>query len=716
MAASSARAQPTAAIEDWHPTAHVNRIAASEAPILDGNLSDPSWAKATVLEELRQRQPNAGARPTERTIVRIMYDDNNLYFGVYAFDSEPEKVLVRSMARDGAEGAGDNINIILDPGLTRRNAYSFQIGPSGGRIDGLRLNNTLDLKEWNAIWAASAHRVPDGWVAEVAIPFRSISYVRGQGEWGLTFARNIRRKNENDRWGAINPALLFTDVSDEGVLTGIDGIEEGLGLDLQPYVALRAKHDWSKTEDGAGLSATMGGNAYYKITPGLTGTLTVNPDFSDAPLDIRQVNTTRFSLFLPETRQFFLQDAASFEFGGRLFRRDPDDTKSNNGRAFFSRNLGLVRGQPVSLIGGGKISGQYADFDIGALSVYTDRTPFAAGQLLSVLRVTHPVFSESTLGLIVTNGDPTGLTRNTVAGGDFQYRDAIAGKTVQADLYFEESLSNAAGNDNSFGVALNYPNEPWFGDFTVKQVGANFTPALGFVNRPGVRLYDGTAGYRLRYHADVLRTFELSSRQQLYTDLHGQLESRASEFGTEILTASDWDVQLQAINSFERLSDPFVLPHGVTVPVGDYSWTNLFLHVETPVARTLALVGEVNCCFYYDGQNYQGHVQLNFRPNEFYEVQASYDPSFIRLPTGKVNIHVLSLNTTINFTPDMQIGAQMQYDNISQGVGFLARYRWEFIPGSDILVAIGQSALIPGSQFKPQTTQASIRVTHTLRF
>ena len=328
------------------------------------------------------------------------------------------------------------------------------------------------------------------------------------------------------------------------------------------------------------------------------------------------------------------------------------------------------------------------------------------------------MFSQSTLGFVVTNGDPTGLTRNTVTGADFQYRDTtlFAGNTVQADLYYEESFSNAVGNDNSFGAALNYPNEPWFGDFTLKQVGENFAPALCFVNRPGVRLYDGTAGYRLRDHADVLRTFEVSSRQQIYTDLHGRLESRASEFGSEILTASDYDVQLQAINSFEHLSKPFTLPRSVVVPVGDYTWTNLLAHVETSVAQPLSLIAELNCCSYYDGHNLQGHVQLNFRPNQFYELQATYDPSFIRLPASKVDIHVLSLNAVLNFTPDMQIGAQTQYDNISKSFGLLARYRWEFVPGSDILIAIGQSALIPGTDFKPQTTQASVRVTHTLRF
>jgi hypothetical protein len=698
--------------------ANVARIETAEAPKIDGDLSDAVWAKATVIDNLKQRQPDYLAAPTERTVVRVMYDENNLYFSVYAYDSEPDRIVVRAMAYDGAIGSGDNFNLIIDPGQTRRNAYVFQVAPSGGRLDGLRLNNTVEVTQWNAIWEARAHVVADGWVGEVMIPFRSISYPSDGRDWGFVFARTIRRKNENDRWGSTNPALPAVDVSQDATLTGIRDINGGLGLDLQPYVALRAKHDWSTADKGAGLSATMGGNAFYHLTPSLTGTLTLNPDFSDAPLDIRQVNTTRFSLFLPETRSFFLQDAASFEFGGRLFRRDPDDKDSNNARPFFSRNIGLVRGQPVSLVGGVKLSGEYDGFTIGALSVRTDRTASAPGQTLSTLRVTHPVFSQSTIGFILTDGDPTGLTKNSVAGADFQYRDVSTfdGDVAQADLYYQRSFSSAAGDDDSYGVSLNYPNEPWFGDLTFKSVGEDFTPALGFVNRRAVRLYDASGGYLLRYRNSFLRTFSVTARQQFFTDLQGQLESRQGRIGSEILTSSDHDVSVEAVNSYERLSTPFLAPRNVVVPTGRYDWTNIFVHWQTSVALPLALLSEVTCCSYYNGSAVQGHFQLDYKPNQYYELQIVYDPNFIRLPAGSVDIHVVSINGILNFTPDMQIGVQAQYDNISESFGFLARYRWEFLPGSDVLIAVGQSALIPGSQFRPQTTQGSIRVTHTLRF
>jgi hypothetical protein len=439
------------------PTISAARIEPSQAPSIDADLSDPAWANATVIQDFKQKEPVQGAAPTERTVVRIMYDENNLYVGVYAYDSQPDQIIARAMARDGELFTGDNIGITLDPGLTRRNAYSFDVGPSGGRADSLLLNNANDLDEWDPIWSARARIVADGWVAEMAIPFRSLSYQDDQGVWGFEFSRNIRRKNEEVRWSSTNPALEFYDVSEAGTLTGITNVDQGIGLDVQVYGSLRTKRDWHIEGEDTGISFTAGGNAFYKITPALTGTLTLNPDFSDAPLDVRQVNTSRFSLFFPETRDFFLQDAGAFEFGGLNFARDGNDRDINNGRPFFSRNIGLVDGVPVSIIGGGKVSGEYGGFGIGGLSVYTDRTETAPGQLLSAFRITRPMLEQSRLGFVFTNGDPTGETRNTLAGTDFQYRDTFGDKTVLADVFYQRSFSDVHGDDDSFGGAIAFP-------------------------------------------------------------------------------------------------------------------------------------------------------------------------------------------------------------------------------------------------------------------
>jgi hypothetical protein len=712
---------PTAALcqattPNGRPSASATRIDASQAPAIDADLSDPAWANATVIQDLKQREPTPGAAPTERTVVRIMYDENNLYLGVYAYDSEPDQIVSRAMARDGDLFTGDTIGITLDPGYTRRNAYSFDVGPSGGRGDQLLLNNSEDLEEWDPIWTARARRVADGWIAEMAIPFRSLSYEDEQGIWGFEFARSIARKNESIRWSSTNPALDFQDVSEAGTLTGIANVNRGIGLDVQVYGSLKAKRDWHIEGEDTGISGTVGGNAFYKITPALTGTLTLNPDFSDAPLDVRQVNTTRFSLFFPETRDFFLQDAGAFEFGGLNF--GGDGQAGNNGRPFFSRNIGLVDGVPVSIIGGGKISGEYGGFAIGGLSVYTDRTETAPGQLLSALRVTRPVLEQSRVGFIFTNGDPTGETENTVLGGDFQYRnsDLFGDKTILADIFYQRSFSNMKGDDDSFGGSIAFPNEPWAGELAFKEIREHFFPALGFVNRTAIRIYDGSVDYIYRFRDSFLRTLEFGTENRFVTDLADRLETRENQFSISVETNAADEAEFDVQNAFEFVPEAFDIGDTLIVPAGRYEWTRFEASFETSDARPFAVGVEVSCCGFYDGSAIQAQIELGYRPSEYFEIVPGYEATFIDLPTGEVDIHVVEVVSVVNFTPDMQLALQAQFDNISQDFGFLARYRWEYLPGSELFVALGQGALIGNSRFLAQRTELSIRLGHTLRF
>jgi hypothetical protein len=696
---------------DYPTSVPAARITGEEAPTIDGDLSDPAWAKATVLERFTQTNPDTGAPPTERTVVRIMYDEDNFYFSVYAYHSQPELIALRGMSRDGPVFSGDNIRITLDPGPTRRNAYSFVVGPSGGRVDAIMQNNSDNLDEWDAIWAARSRRVADGWVSEIAIPFRSMSYVPGVSDWGFEFSRTIRSKNENLRWANTRPNVPAADVSQSGTLTGVNEIRAGLGLDIQPYAAARVKRDWHVPGEDTGISGTAGGNLFYKITPGLTGTLTFNPDFSDAPLDARQVNTTRFSLFVPETRDFFLQDIPTFEFGGRNF------VFANNARPFFSRNIGLANGRPVSLVGGAKLSGEYAGLGIGALSVLTDNVPGEGRQVLSVARVTRKLLGESKAGFIVTHGDPTGETDNTVVGGDFQYRnsDIGDGKILQADGYYQRSFSSLYGEDHSWGVALNYPNEPWGGSLRVKEVGRNFEPALGFANRTAIREYNGTLNHITRFRDSWLRELTVQTDNLVVTDLNDNMETREHSAFIELETRDIDRYTVRVNNYFEAVPEPFDLPDGIIVPVGDYNWTNGLARIQTSAGRVVQLTAEVECCSFYDGTAVDALVQFNFRLNESIELLPRWEGQFIRLPGGDVDIHVLSLNATYNFTPEMQIATQAQYDNISKSFGFLARYRWEFTPASELFIAFGQSALIPGTEFKPQRSQLMFRVGHIFR-
>lgn len=715
--AADALPPPVRDFNTYQPTARATRIESMEAPAIDGDLSDPVWSKADAIDEFYQIGPNPGQPATKRTVLRFVYDADNLYVAIYAYDSEPDKIVATNLTRDGNLGVDDVLRLMLDPLNTRRNSYDFEVNALGARIDALLQNNQDRLKEWNTIWAAHAKIVADGYTVEMAIPFRDLSYDPSKPDWVIDLSRVIRRTGERIRWSSINPAISNFDISRSGTLTGISDINSGLGLDIQLYGSLRYHYDW-QTPKRETKSFRASGNAFYKFTPQLVGTLTVNPDFSDAPLDIRQVNTTRFVLFQPETRNFFLQDVATFEFGGHGFNTADDyNYQGDNGTPFFSRNIGLANGLPVSIVAGGKLSGEVAGLGIGALSVVTNGTGITkASQTLSVARVTKRV-GESKLGFMFTDGDPSGLSKNSVAGADVQFQDSnwTPGKILQSDFYYQRSFSDTKGDDDAFGVAVLYPNERWGGEAHFKQIGDDFTPALGFINRTGIRQYDGKIQYRDRSLG--WRWFDVASSWYFVTGLDNRLQSRENGIWTGISTSFEDEYYLRLFNDFENVPATFKLAGKVPVPAGRYTWTNINPYIRTSEGRPYVATFDVLCCSFYNGDYLRANLRLDLRPSSYFEIVPRYTYTYISLPTGQVNIHLLAVDLFINFTPDMQLFTQLQYDNISQNFTGSIRYRWEYEPGQELFASVGQSAVIPGEPtFVPQSTQASIRLGHTFRF
>ena len=461
---------------------------------------------------------------------------------------------------------------------------------------------------------------------------------------GCSISRaTIRRKNERFRWSSISAADTAQDISRSGTLTGISGINQGLGLDVQVFGALRYRFDWQEPQHET-FSFRASGNAFYKITPQLTGTLTVNPDFSNSPLDLLQVNTTRFNLFQPETRDFFLQDAATFEFGGRGFTiggRGSDYLfPPDNGTPFFSRNMGLANGLPVSLITGVKLSGEYAGFGIGALSVVTNGTGDTKhSQVLSVARITRPI-GESKVGIIFTNGDPTGRSENSVAGADFQFRDSnfLPGKILQSDFFYQRSFSDTRGDDDSCGVAVNYPNEPLGLDTRFKQIGTNFFPAFGFVNR--------TASANLTASCSIAsatsRAGGGSTSQPpgiFVTDLSNHLESRENGVWTRYQFPSGDQVYLSAFDNYEDVPVTFNIAGKLPVPVGRYHWTNINLFIQTLECAAAFRQARCHVLQLLQRRLPEGRFENRCPARRLFQFVPRYTYTYIDLPTGLLNIH-----------------------------------------------------------------------------
>jgi hypothetical protein len=703
-----ARAQAPRDFSAYRPVAQAVRIAARQAPRIDGDLSDPVWQKAAPIDEFYQLEPMEGAPAAERTVVRVLYDENNLYFSVMAYDPAP--VTARIKQRDGSIDSDDIIRIYLDPGMTRRNGYLFEVNPLGARREGLIQNNSDALYQWNTLWSAKARLVKGGWTAEIAIPFRSLAY-GSRSDWGFDLFRLVRKKYERIRWSSINRTISSTDISRAGTLSGIEHIRAGLGLDVQGFALMRYRKNWDGKDSG--LSVRPSGNLFYKVTPSLTGTLTYNTDFSDAPLDQRKVNISRFDLFYPERRDFFLQDAAAFEFGGAALSTGNDP----NAAPFFSRRIGIVGGEAVNLLGGAKLSGSYDDFGIGLLSVRTAGGAGAGEQTLTAGRLTLPVLSESKLGLVFTNGDPSGRSSNSVGGADFQFHDTelVPDKILKGDFYYERSFSSTAGNDASFGMQLDFPNEPFKSSFRFKQVGENFDPALGFVSRPGIRDYQGSLAWRERLSDSTVRWWEAGLWWDATTDLDGKLQSLYHFDPWLGVFTQDGDYFFLEVWEDSETVPRFSLPHAIAVPAGTYTFDEVHFRTETAPSRLVSANFDLQYGGYYGGTLLQTDTTLNLAPNDSFVIGARHIMQQLSMPAGKVAIHVEALDLSLTFTPDMELRGQLQYDNISKAMELSLRYRWEFEPGTELLLVAGDDATLNGRYYQSHTSNFSLRLGKTFR-
>ena len=379
-------------------------------PVIDGRLDDAVWQNAAFIDDFHQTVPTDGAQPTERTVVHVTYDDEYLYIAANLQDSDPQSIQAKQLIQGKMFFSDDRFWVTLDSFNNKRNDYFFQVNANGIRREALRENNARFIEEWATIWFAESQVNDDGWATEIAIPFKSISFAPQSDTWGINFGRGIVRKQEFNMWSSHErqdwPAY-------GGEITGFDEIEQGLGLDVVPSVNVNQSRDLVLGSDNSGFEPSL--DVRYRITPSLSATFTLNTDFSTAEVDEQQVALDRFSLFFPEKRDFFLQDAGIFEFGNI-------DT---NGRPFFSRRIGLSDdGEAVDVQGGVKLTGRVGDFNIGALAIRQDAHEDVAATDLFVARGSYNVLDESAVGFIVTHGDPASNESNSVIGLDFLYRNS----------------------------------------------------------------------------------------------------------------------------------------------------------------------------------------------------------------------------------------------------------------------------------------------------
>jgi hypothetical protein len=752
-------------------------------PTIDGVIDEAVWRQATHVDDFTQTFPYVGGEPSQRTEVFLLTDGHTLFVAFRAWDTEVERIVAKRMLRDSVDMFWDDrVNLVLDTFHDRRNGFFFQMNPVGSRRDGT-VSGPLDFENnWDGIWEGRATIDAEGWSVEWAIPFQTLNFDPNLDAWGINFERGIRRDNQEMRWADPDQRRTMTNVSQAGVITGLHGVHQGIGLDVVPSFRvshlddrlpvdhLGERHEWDYDPSF---------DAYYKLLPSVTAAATVHSDFGETEVDDVQVTLNRFALLFPEKRDFFLQDEGIFRFGGL----------ADNGRPFFSRNIGQPcfpgfslsidfenycdrnlqgtrglgiqpDGEPVDILGGAKVTGRVGNWNIGLLDAYIDRqppkfqdranpsvfVPERDSRNLAVARLSYNLLDESRLGVIATNGNPYSDDDNTLAGVDLNLRDSDIwhGNAVEARAWMQRSFTEGrerrraaqqglSGGEWAWGAALAYPNDLINWNLNVMELQSDFLPALGFVNRPGIRQYDGGWRYRYRPHDSIVRTADFRLNFLLVTSASNRLPaSRGIPYGcpdpaAAFTTSKDGEIQtyglavrplrvethagdsieLRYARRFEHIDSTFAFKRanpaalaagtldrgGVGVCGGSYANHEATALIETSRSRSLRADLETGGGEFYDGYRFLAHPKLEWRPSKHLFLSFDYEHNelwSIGPLERNFRFRVVRGRVSLQLTPDLSWITIVQYDNVSDAMGVQGRVRWIVEEGREIFFVVNE--------------------------
>jgi hypothetical protein len=691
----------------------------TESMRIDGRLDETAWQTADPIGPLRQREPIENADPSEQTSVQVLFDDHALYIAIVCRDRSPSAIVSTQLTRDANLDVDDRITIVLDPFFDHRNGFFFQVNPAGARADGQVSNNSEHLNpDWDGIWNAAARISDEGWVAEIEIPFKTLRFKPGQTVWGFNVERQIKRRQETDRWAAPRQNIWISNLAEAGRLEGLEGIQQGLGLDVRPYV--------SGGEENSEGTLTGGIDFVHNLTPNLNAAVTVNTDFAETEVDIRQVNLTRFPLFFPEKRAFFLEGAGVFDIAGLANTTDI--------RPFFSRRVGLVEdlngdNLEVPLRVGVKLTGRQSDYNVGLLDVETGPlhdpalpNGFVDRQNLFAARVSRNILEQSWIGGIVTHGNPTGTGTNTLIGADARLATSTfrGNENLSLALFLLGTEDETSGRKaGAGGFTVDYPNDRWDVALSWKHIGGAFQPALGFVPRTGIRKTDLYVAFQPRPERWGIRQFFFEFEPTYITNLENRVENWrifTAPFNTR--TESGEHLEWNYIPEFEHLDTPFEISPGIVIPAGSYQWTRFRTEANSGTKRVWVVDAALWWGGFYGGTRRQLEFGLTLKPNTHVALSLQDERNDVALPQGSFYTQILTLRADYNFTPNVSWANLAQYDNESRIAGLQSRFRWILRPGNDLFLVLnrGWYRTLDDPHFEPSFDRGSAKLQYTFRF
>lgn len=691
----------------------IDAVRISTPPVIDGYVNDKVWDEAFAVDEFYQREPFEGKPASKKTVFLTCYDANNIYFAVKCWD-DPDKITAKEMARDVSLGKDDRIQIIIDTYLDKRNGYWFQVGPRGSIGDAIVSGNGNVLnKEWDGLWTGKAKIFDWGWEAELAIPFKTMGFNKEGTQWGVKFIRNIVNSLETDYWPVANLNAHKFQVSDAGILDGIENITQGIGLDISPYLVTGFNTKRGKNIDP---KLTGGVDLFYQITPGLKSSLTINTDFAETEVDDRQINLTRFNLHYPEKRDFFLDGASHFKFG---IDADDENPVAKSIIPFFSRRMGLDSlGGPIPINAGAKLTGQIDDWNIGMMYINDARETGINN--FSVARITRNIGKQSSAGIIGTLGNALGDETNTVVGADLNLVTTTFQKNKNVSFFLFGLKSNTKeleGNDYSWGTQVVYPNDLIKSRLGFHQIGKNFVAGMGFVPRTNINESYGELKFGPRPNKLGIMQIELGGSFNHISNLEtNELETREFELqplGIRFLSGEV--IKYSLVSQYESLSEDFNIFDDFVIPQGIYEWWQQQLKLETKGARNVW--GETSYRFgdFYNGSRNDIKLLVNWKIAVPFFIGGSVTQNNITLPEGKFTANIFQMNANILFSPNLTLYNYLQYDNASKIAGWQARFQWIIKPGNEIILAWTSNFNKPGNTFLLDESAARLKLKYNIR-
>jgi hypothetical protein len=696
----------------------------TEPPSIDGVLDEAIWTKAEPASGFVQADPLEGQPATEQTEVRVAFDHDYLYIAARCLDSDPSGVIVNEIRKDFVPREQDAFEVLLDTFLDRRNGFVFSTNAAGARADTQIANEGREVNtNWDAVWWVAATRNAEGWSAEFKIPFKTLRYEGGPGrDWGINFARRIRRKNEITYWSPVSRAFSIYRASSEGDLTGLPPLNPGRNIRVKPYALDGATRpvggDVFDNDASVGLDVKMG------VTPSMAFDLTVNPDFAQAEADEQQVNLTQFSLFFPEKREFFLENSGIFYFGdiprnarqASRFRPPEEDLL-----LFFSRRIGLTdAGEQLPLYGGLRLTGRAGAYGLGLMTMQGEEFGVQSSENYTVARVRRDVLANSDVGAIFVSrqGSGSGHDFNRVFGMDANFRFyryfSVNGFAAKSDTPGETR------NEGTGKVAVGWEDSQKRLQASVMHIGEGFRDDLGFVRRTGVlRTFFDWAWMpqpeRLRQRG--IRELQPHARVFSYYNPSGDIVSRTGHAGVQVTWNNGSIFEYAFEPRTEAITTPFRLrPDVQPIPVGRYDWEQHLFIVETDHSRALSGSVRFTTGGFWSGTQQSAQISMLYRPTSRLVFDAGIQVSDITLevPEEAFTTTLVNLRSGYAFNTNMFLDALVQYrTDVKQ---FSANIRFNLIhrPLSDLFVVYN------GQQYPDRDVTAGraviVKYTHMFAF